>query len=411
MDDPVDPTEASLRLGPDLAHAGEVGGIHPRHEHLRAGGLEGSHAFDPAAGLVLFAVARDPGVPPRALRQTAPPHEDEPRSHRPSEELRDVEADLSQPAGHEVGAALAQAEPLRGGRREPHRLERLHPPPALAEGHHLSGFARQALVCEEIQGLVVEAVASRGAHVHAAGRDPGVLLRGHLRDREDAEPIRAHRLSARHLMQVAREQDEPQRLPRSPAAERLEQEERAQEAALLLPREPLRRRRGHLQRRRAPRVHHAARAPPLIVQLPDESTVVLGRAGSQGEALLGFPFQASAGPHEDHSPPGAAQPLGERACRTPLLAQDQPAADGGLRAFRFAEALGDRRPPRGQGKPRPHVRSLGDGGARARGSRLDPVALPLEGVGGQGDPAAPRRAVYASPTPPPPPTPTPVPAP
>ena len=186
-------------------------------------------------------------------------------------------------------------------------------------------------------------------------------------------------------MQVAREQDEPQRLPRSPAAERLRQEQRALEAALCS-RRSAGRDAVHLQRRCAPRVHHAARAPPAC-PLPDESTVVLVHAGSQGAALLGCALRRAPA-RTEHCPPVAAQPLGQRACRIPLLAQDQPAADGGLRAAPVRRSARGPTTSRREGRPGSDVRSLGDGGVGRGAPALDPVALALEGVGGQGDPAA-----------------------
>ena len=200
-----------------------------------------SRGADPPAGRRRRRRGPRPGVPLRSRGgQAAASHQDQPRAWlRPRQVLGD-RRDRSRPGRRSPGTCRLRADASRSGPgREPHRLEPLRPsvdpgaaPPPLP-------LVRQALFGEQIEALRRRARRCPGEPRPRRRLSLGSSC-GATCDGEDAETLRADRLPS-PLTSWRRLETSTSRtgVARGPAPERLHQEEGAQEAPLLLAREPL----------------------------------------------------------------------------------------------------------------------------------------------------------------------------
>ncbi len=159
---------------------------------------------------------------------------------------------------------------------------------------------------------------------------------------------------------------------------------------------------GCLHRRDPPQVNDSGGNSSVGPHLAQESIVVSGLSRPHRMSILSTTLVARPGDHRDHPATVPLQALRQTAPEPALVDEHQPAGAVVLEVVRRLEAGRGRFPERTV-EPVRHVGFLARrrrrtrDGRQARVTRVDPVALPLEGVGGQGHAPAPLAGMEALP--------------
>ena len=381
--------EAGAGRGEHGAHRLDVADIGARRQHLAARLHDREQPADLAAGPVLLAMPREPAVPRLARREGRAAGQHQLRRRGSRQVLGERQPHAAQPAGDQHHAALAHTALSTGAGRERDRLEALHPAPAAAPGHDAVGGRRRRVegrdqLAGEPVDLLSRAAAARLRQVEvdrAAGK-VGDLLRHDLDRPQHERLLRFDALLAAHGLHPARDHLEAKRLRHPAPGEGARQAEQAVEAEVLD-------RHGRRPLPHAPQVGDAVEPPTCLAEVAQQRLVVAALSRAHGPRLLAEPHERRPGLDSRHPPSHLPQPRGELGAEAVAVEEQQPAA-GRLLFLWQSRSRGERGhlAPGGDVEPLRDLRPLAQRGlARQlleRGApRLDPVALALEGVGGQ----------------------------
>ncbi|GAA2811428.1 hypothetical protein GCM10020219_099420 [Nonomuraea dietziae] len=315
------------------------------------------------------------GGPLRAGRQAVPGQQHEPGTALARQMLGQAEGDAAEPAGDQIHAAVPQR--LRGG-GDGHRVVAGQPAPAAAQRHRAVAMRTGQLGGQRVQvrgGRLARQVDEAGGHTR-------VLQRDHQAGAGQCGTGGVGHLLAQHLLGAGDGHVERPAADARLAGGAGERDERVQAAGdgeVVRPR---------LQR---PQVDDPLQGAAGGAQVAQQGERVGDAARPDGVAVGGDGVGV-ARPYQGDGGTGGAQPprglVGEA-----VAGEDQPGA-GLPRGGRGGRGL----PPHGQVEPLVlgQLGQAGDGleqvlglgcGLRAAGGRVDPVALSLEGVGGQRDAA------------------------
>ena len=382
VEDAVQVAEAFHRLLDDRAHGVLVGHVRGQDQDLRAQGLQLAHRPDLAGDGVVGQCPVQGRVPLLPRGQGRAPHQGQPRAHFLGQIAGEEQAHVAQAAGDEIDAAGAQTGITVDWRGQ--GIERLHPAPSSPiRGHDVIG---QKDVAGHLAGQPQAGAFLLGhGDVEEAATDVGELLPHDLAWAQGHGLERMHLRHAREVQGLMADEDQPQGLGDVAFVERPHQEHEGGDPAAAGAFEIVF---GHV-----PGDDDGLGQQAVIVEIGDEGQDVAAMPRPQGEAPRCFHAEALARTALQHLIPRFLQDLGQRPAQ--FIPQDEP---GCVVAVGRGQIANDGRAPPGRHiEPLADVLALGQSAIlQARRGQLqpghiglDPVTLPLEGVGGQGDAVAP----------------------
>ncbi len=395
---PVDRPECRLGLG---ARGGHV--VHARHIGLqrqdpcsalqeRRDGADGAH------DRVRFRQEPEIERPLLPLRQRVASDENDRGVVSVDEIGGERQSDIAEAARQHVDAARTEGD-ARGrafGKGEPARVA--PPPLSITIGNHLAGRIRGQVVPQKSR-LVRLGREGRGpadcpawpgsrshlsvVEVDEADGDPGIFLGDHERGAEDQRLFRIGQVFRPYRLHAGGHDVHVHRIGHADGVERPNQREQAEEAGILMGKEPVRPHADRAHRRDQEGVEDACRPIPVLLDRVQQASIgLLAIFDAQAVLGRGEPGKGVGAPDGDDRMAEAAQPLQRGRGRRRTVRQGEPAARLG-----FCERFGIGRLPDRLETPIGHVvlplkLRLGAGFGRSR--PFDEVALVLEGIGGQG---------------------------
>ena len=285
----VDRAEALAGLAHDRLHLHDVGDVRGAGQHLGAERLEQAHLLDRARGPVVVA-EREVVVPAVARRQFAATDQHQAGPARACEPLGTQSADAAEAAGDQVDTLLAQLRRQAFAGNRQLLVDVLEAEAAVvAQREHAAVLGRQLRLDRAHQSIErFAALAAAGAlgqpHVDESRRDTLQFARHHQARAEHRRLLRAV-VAAVGADRLVGQHDDAQPVRQLLAAERLREEEQAEEAVLLAAVEEARSRAEAAVGRQQPRVHDAAHLFAVRGEVGEQRVVALA-AHLRGERVL-----------------------------------------------------------------------------------------------------------------------------